>query len=147
MRAIFNLSMIWFVILLLSLTGCSDDEGTTEGNLVGTWRCTVMDGNPLFGDFFGDGEQYLQFKADGTFIEVDIYYDYYVDGKLVYEGETEVLRGKWVRSGDKITLSGGGEPTVTYEITKLTDSIFHVLCFGITMTYDRVDDSAIEPYL
>lgn len=134
---------LFFVALLaftsFTLVSCSDDDddNTSSSSIVGTWKWDSF-GTDETEEFFGN--QYVQFNSNGDFIEVD------VDG-YGSEGEVDVKRGKWKQSGNKITVSGGGMPTTTTEITKLTDTDLTLVTLGVPMSYKRVADSEIEQYL
>ena len=97
------------------------------------------------GSFFGTGDLYIRFNADGTCVQVNIYDDYIVDGEVAYEGEIDILKGTWALSEDKLTLTEDGI-SVTFDILKLTED---ELTLGglLTMPYVRVSDSEINQYL
>lgn len=149
MKKIFNLPLL-LIILLVSFTfiGCSDDEDEiTTNNIVGTWKSThwLTDEDINDGSFFGTGDLYIRFNADGTCVQVNIYDDYIVDGEVAYEGEIDILKGTWALSEDKLTLTEDGI-SVTFDILKLTED---ELTLGglLTMPYVRVSDSEINQYL
>lgn len=151
MKKLFNLAVL-LVMLMTSVmfVGCSDDDDNeiTSNNIVGTWKSThwLADDEINDGSFFGTGEQYLQFKADGSFIEVDIEDDYIVGGEVAFEGSVTILRGSWSQSDDKLHISGDLTPA-TFEIVKLTEDELTVTYMGFTMPYVRVSDSEINQYL
>ena len=128
-----------FAMLSFALSSCSsdDDEILSSDDIVGTWKWDSF-GTDATEDFFG--EQYVQFNANGQYIEVDI------DG-YGSEGEVDVMRGQWKRSGNTITISGNGIPSTTTEISELTDTKLTLITLGVPMSYKRVDDSEIEQYL
>lgn len=141
------LERLMAAVLLLTATfalgGCSDDdEGVVEGSIVGTWKCTSLkEAEDLF------GQQYVQFREDGTYIEVDITDDYVVDGEVLWEGEVEILRGRWTQDGTSIHVSGPDIVSIDTQITNLTDTRLTLTTVGIPLSYVRVDDSEIEQYL
>ena len=126
-----------FATMTLSLASCKDDKDEPEGgDLVGTWK--VSDGWDAL-----DMTQYIQFKSDGTCINVVIMGDMW-SGINDYLGEDdiEIEYGKWSRSGDTLTINGYDST-----IVKLTSSKLEVRQLGITMSYVKVPDSEIEQYL
>lgn len=133
-----------FMVALMAITSfalvaCSDDddEVSSSDDIVGTWKWDSF-GTDTTEDFFG--EQYIQFNANGQYIEVGI------DG-YGSEGEVDIMRGQWKRSGNTITISGNGIPSTTTEISELTDTKLTLITLGVPMSYKRVDDSEIEQYL
>lgn len=151
MKKIFNLPL--FLILFItsfSFMSCSDDEGEiTTNNIVGTWKSThwLMDEDINDGSFFGTGEQYVQFNADGSCIEVDIYDDYDIGFGEPIEGSIDIIRGSWFLSDDKLRIEGDGLTPATFDVLKLTDDELTISYMGITMPYVRVSDSEINQYL
>ncbi len=138
-KYLFKIMVALFAISSFTLIACSDDddEVLSSDDIVGTWKWDSF-GADATEDFFG--EQYVQFNANGQYIEVGI------DG-YGSEGEVDVTRGQWKRSGNTITLSGNGIPTTTTKISELTDTDLTLVTLGISMSYKRVDDSEIEQYL
>ena len=132
-----------FIVALMAissfaLVSCSDDDDEViSSDIVGTWKWDSF-GTDTTEDFFG--EQYIQFNANGQYIEVGI------DG-YGSEGEVDIKRGQWRQSGNTIIVSGKGVPTTTTEITELTDTDLTLVTLGIHMSYKRVADSKIEEYL
>ena len=146
MKKIFNLPL--FLILFItsfSFMSCSDDEGEiTTNNIVGTWKWinwfTDEDANDE--SLFESVEQYIQFKADGSYIGVDIAGDYIINGEVVEEGSIEVRKGTWGMSEDKLIIDGS-----TFNIDELTDDELTISYMGIAASYSRVSDSEINQYL
>lgn len=135
-KSIYRLFVVLFTIL--PFVSCSDDEDATfSSDIVGTWKWDSFGMDETEALF---GEQYLQFNANGQYIEVGL------DG-FGSEGEVDIMRGQWRQSGNTITISGNGIPTTTTEITELTDTDLTLITLGISMSYQRVDDSEIEKYL
>lgn len=124
--------------LSFTFVACSDDDDAlSSDDIVGTWKWDSF-GADAAEDFFG--EQYIQFRADGQYIEVNL------DG-FGSEGEVDVIRGQWKQSGNTITVSGNGIPTTTTEIAELSDTKLKLVTLGVPMSYNRVSDSEIEQYL
>lgn len=138
-KYLYQFMVTLFAMLSFALSSCSsdDDEILSSDDIVGTWKWDSF-GTDATEDFFG--EQYVQFNANGQYIEVDI------DG-YGSEGEVDVMRGQWKRSGNTITISGNGIPSTTTEISELTDTKLTLITLGVPMSYKRVDDSEIEQYL
>ena len=133
-----SLFVVIFALCALSFYSCSDDEDVTlSSDIVGTWKWDSFGMDETEALF---GEQYLQFNANGQYIEVGL------DG-FGSVGEVDIMRGQWRQSGNTITISGNGIPTTTTEITELTDTDLTLITLGISMSYRRVDDSEIEKYL
>lgn len=138
-KYLYQFMVTLFAMLSFALSSCSsdDDEILSSDDIVGTWKWDSF-GTDATEDFFG--EQYIQFNTNGQYIEVDI------DG-YGSEGEVDVIRGQWKRSGNTITISGNGIPTTTTEISNLTDTDLTLITLGVPMSYKRVDDSAIDSYI
>lgn len=146
MKKILNLPLL-LIMLLVSFTfiGCSDDEGEiTTNNIVGTWKWInwFSDEDANDESLFESVEQYIQFKADGSYIGVDIAGDYIINGEVVEEGSIEVRKGTWVMSEDKLIIDDS-----TFNIDKLTDDELTISYMGIAASYSRVSDSEINQYL
>lgn len=146
MKKIFNLPL--FLILFItsfSFMSCSDDEGEiTTNNIVGTWKWInwFTDEDTNDESLFESVEQYIQFKADGSYIGVDIAGDYIINGEVVEEGSIEVRKGTWVMSEDKLIIDDS-----TFNIDELTDDELTISYMGIAASYSRVSDSEINQYL
>lgn len=124
---------------LVSCSDDSDDDGTVSASIVGTWKYEFLDSDEL-NDYFD--EQYIQFKVDGTMIEV------YISRFLVSETEVEISKTRWSCSGNTLTIYGNEDyVTSTSEIIKLTDTYLMLSTLGIPTSYKRVPDSEIEKYL
>lgn len=128
-------------VTAMVLTNCSnDDEDDVSVSIVGTWKLTSFESIGI--------TSYIQFGDDGTCITV-IVYDYtaiYDEDLLAYLGmedvEIEVETMQWSQSGNTIVVDGDAATIVT-----LTSSDLVVTADGITSSYVRVDNSAIEQYL
>lgn len=137
-KCLYQFMVALIAISSFALVSCSDDDDEViSSDIVGTWKWDSF-GTDTTEDFFG--EQYIQFNANGQYIEVGI------DG-YGSEGEVDIKRGQWRQSGNTIIVSGKGVPTTTTEITELTDTDLTLVTLGIHMSYKRVADSKIEEYL
>src|SRR5574344_1068947 len=130
-------------LFLVSCSSSDDNNSVGGGNIVGTWKWDSFNSDETE-EFFG--EQYVQFKSDGTFIEVDI------GGSGSDKGKVEIMRGQWEKTDNIITIrtidaSSANNPTTQTEISKLTETDLTIITLGITMSYKRVSDSDIEKYL
>lgn len=138
-KYLYQFMVALMAVASFTFVSCSDDdeEGISSGNIVGTWKWDSFNTDETEAFF---GEQYIQFGVDGQWIEVDI-------RGLGSEGEVDIMKGQWKRSGNTITVSGNDIPTTTTEITELTDTDLTLVILGIPMSYKRVADSEIEKYL
>ena len=141
------LSFIAFAMLAvfsLSFVSCSSDDDESEptensSDIIGTW----------YDDYDNDDDfSYIQFKSDGTFIDVESSED--------AEKGYWVQRGKWSISGDKLMMkvTSSDDPfdiwvgtTLTYDIIKIEKNKLTMSLWGITGTLVRVSDDAIQKYL
>ena len=120
-----------FATMSFTLTSCGDDEDEPNGNvnIVGTWE-NVTGWDEAFGL-----KQYIRFQADGKLYEVDVYPN----------GVVEILQGIWSKDGNKITVSGDTEGTVT--ISNQTSTTMTLTTLGIPVSYEKVSDSVLDKYL
>lgn len=136
-----------FATLTISLTSCSkDDDKPISGDIVGTWECveTFADNvdwgdlidNDEWGNYLDNYKQYIRFSSDGSFVEVDI-----------DDEGTEVAKGTWSQSGNKITIKGNDMISGVASIVELTSNKLVIEMMGLPMTYKKVADSTIDKYL
>ena len=137
------------IIVISSVTSCvtkedKEDVSINSKYLIGTWE-EISVSSPFTGEEIIHG-YYLQFKEDGTYIEVD-------EGWVDMEDNVYVNRGKWSLSGNTLSLSDSlfiGDETyqTTVTVFNLTKNS---LTFGwvgiVTANFKRVSDSTIEKYL
>lgn len=133
------------IIVISSVTSCvtKEDVSINSKNLIGTWEETSS-GSPFTGVVEIEGELYVQFQKDGTYIMVDI-----------EENDVDILRGKWSLSGnslfvsDEFTIGEETYPTTsTFTVSNLTKNSLTFSWVGIaTANFKRVSDSIIEKYL
>lgn len=129
--------LIFFLafISIFTFTSCGDDEPSGDnGDLIGTWQEDDEFTN-VFNEVF-DYETYhfIQFKKDGTYIEVDVL------------NEVEVIKGTWTRNGNTIYATNEGGTTKT-TIVSLTKNTLVTSTLGIEQTFKRVNDNVINKYL
>ena len=65
---------LMMAVMSVGLTACGDDNDEPEGgDIVGTWLCDtntkIIDS---LEEFYTGGESLCQYKADGTYVAVDI---------------------------------------------------------------------------
>ena len=138
------------IIVISSVTSCvtkedKEDVSINSKYLIGTWE-EISVSSPFTGEEIIHG-YYLQFKEDGTYIEVD-------EGWVDMEDNVYVIRGEWSLSGNSLFVSEQitvGEETypTTFTVSNLTkNSLTLVWAGGIfTTNFKRVSDSIIEKYL
>ena len=145
-------------VMTLGLTACGndDDDEPDGGDIVGTWSCDLSrEMIDAMDDIYSGGEDLMQFKKDGTYVEVSVlnftkeWADMFADDDDFQNPEIEIDRGTYTVSGDKLTLyySDGEKEVCTYKIKgkTMTVTTTYGLVFG--MTFTRVSDSKIEKYL
>ena len=130
---------IFAAMFVFSTTSCSKDDSATDANIVGTWKRV----DDLWREK-EDGDQYLQFKKNGTWMEV-----------VTDAGCVEY--GTWRLSGNILTLTLESERVPTsFKIKELTkesmtftvmDELLDELDEWIEPKYKRVPDSEIKKYL
>ncbi len=129
--------LIYLLVLLsiFTFTSCGDDEPSGgNGDLIGTWQEDDEFTN-VFNDVFDyDTYHFIQFRKDGTYIEIDVF------------DEVEVMKGTWTRKGDKI-LATNEHASSSITIVSITKNTLVTSAFGIEQTYKRVSDSTIDKYL
>lgn len=123
------------IISIFTFTSCGDDEPSSgNSDLIGTWQ-----EDDEFTDVFNDVLDYetyhfIQFKKDGTYIEVDVF------------DEVEVIKGTWTRKGNTIYATNE-HASSSSKIVSITKNTLVTSTLGIEQTYKRVDDSIINKYL
>lgn len=138
-KYLYQIFVLILAITSLTFVSCSDgdDDEISSSNIVGTWENDSFSTDEAE-TFFG--KQYVQFNANGEFIEID------VDG-YGSEGDVDITRGQWKKEGNTISISGKGVTPVTTQITNLTNTDLTLVTLGISLSYKRVDDSIIDKYL
>ena len=132
--------MVFTSIFLVSCGSDNDEPQNSTSDYVGIWSVQHVEGWGLSHD--GDnGFEYIQFKKDGTFIDIQED-EYETKGYAVSYGELTVSENKL-----KIKETSGffAGTTFTYDIEKkekLTISMW-----GATAYLIRVSDKTIEKYL
>lgn len=126
----------------LSFTACGDDDDDANfetSDLVGVWDLVAYQGwekeNGVIEDQWNDTElseeSRLEFQSDGTFIE----YEYYGTW-------TEVNRGKWSLSGNKIVVKFAYDEIGYSVIKSLTANTLVTEYYDV----DREDGDTYEEY-
>ena len=135
------------IIVISSVTSCvtKEDVSINSKNLIGTWE-QISVSSPFTGEEKIHGH-YVQFKQDGTYIDVD-------EDIVDMEDNVYVIRGEWSLSGNSLFMSEQitvGEETypTTYTVSNLTKNSLTLVWAGgiITANLKRVSDSIIEKYL
>lgn len=123
------------IISIFTFTSCGDDEPSSgNSDLIGTWQEDDEFTN-VFNDVLDyDTYHFIQFKKDGTYIEIDVL------------SEVEIIRGTWTRKGDTIYATNE-HASSSIKIVSITKNTLVTSTFGIEQTYKRVDDSVINKYL
>lgn len=130
---------VLFAALPFALASCSsddDDEGDAEiasSGIVGTWEITAQSAE--FGDI-DDALTLLQFKKDGTFVQV-----------TDEDGDVDIAYGKWTFSDNVLTMDND-ELTLELQVTSQSKNKIVATLYGMyTMELTKVKDSKIEAYL
>ena len=86
--------LLAMMVAALSLTACGGDDDEIGGNssfMVGTWSVTSGQG---WGGYTGDGEaEYLQFKSNGTYINVQ------------FDDGLYITKGTWKVTGNELIMN------------------------------------------
>ena len=142
MKKLFSTIMLLaLMVAAMGLTACGgdDEEDDIIGNssfLVGTWSVTSGQG---WGGYTGDGEaEYLQFKSNGTYINVQ-----FDDGLYITKGTWKVTGNELIMKETEGDLNG----TYTYTILNHSQSSLTLEMWGITVNLTKVPDSTIDKYL
>ena len=130
--------LLAMMVAALSLTACGGDDDEIGGNssfLIGTWSVTSGQG----WGFESDGEaEYLQFKSDGTYINVQ-----FDDGLYITKGTWRATDTELVMKETEGDILG----TYTYKILNHTQTSITLEMWGITANLTKVPDSTIDKYL
>ena len=145
-------------MMAAGLTACGNDSNDEPegGDIVGTWSndlgqeiINVMD------DIYSSGEDLIQFRNDGTYVEVSVLHftkdwaDLFADDEDFKNPEIEIERGTYTVSGDKLTLyhSDGGKDVCTVSIKGKSMTVTTTIGLIISGTFTKVSDSVINKYL
>lgn len=142
---------IVFVAISFTFMSCSDDEDNENpsseviaSDFIGTWSIQEVAESGM--DNSADDEfEYIQFKPDGTFIDV-------AEDEEEKKGYT-ITRGTWISESNKkikiIILSPSlwKGITMTYEIIKKEKNKLIVTSLGFSADFVKVSDETIEKYL
>lgn len=139
------------IIAALSFTACGDDDEDTDntgGNIVGTWMCNAQQelGIEIEGT---SSTQYLQFKADGKLISVDVNsYDKNVWGEYTPDDDVIVERGTWKVADGKLYMTDGeGTDVALYSVKGNKLTLTSTSGMIVKITYTKVSDNSIDKYL
>ena len=133
-KYIYPLIFLMMAMVSVGFAACGDDDEPKGSDIVGTWA--------LDDTGFGAAVILFQFTKDGKFHEVN---------KSMLNGETgvDVFHGTYTASGNKLTITY----IFQYE-TETVDCIYTVKGDKLsiktvdgTVTFTRVSDSVIDPYL
>ena len=133
--------LLAMMVAALSLTACGGDDeeiggGDSSTFLIGTWSVTSGQG---WGGYTGDGEaEYLQFKSNGTYINVQ-----FDDGLYITKGTWRATDTELVMKETEGDILG----TYTYKILNHTQTSITLEMWGITANLTKVPDSTIDKYL
>lgn len=128
-----------------SIDFTSDDSENNQdatSSLIGTWQVTFVEGWGHSVTLDGEETEYVQFKADGTYIDVIIKNE---------EPHIRISLGAWsVMGNDLILREKDGRlagSSFTYTILENETNKLTLSMFGATSYLIRVEDSEIEKYL
>ncbi|MBR5672991.1 MAG: hypothetical protein IKW97_01190 [Muribaculaceae bacterium] len=139
-KYIYSLMFLLMAAISVGLTSCGDDDEPVSSDIVGTWSYDT--------DIIGDFAIFFQFTKDGKFHHVHKY----IDSEGNSHGSV-VFHGKYAVSGTKLTLTYDPNSILSdeSETTECDYSVqgdrLMILSGGETITFTRVSDSVIEPYL
>lgn len=160
-------SLMLAVVPLVLFTSCGDDdygdEPSSSSGIVGTWEASGEWLDLVHGieedltDEESKSWQLIQFRKDGTVVEVDYGIDAdnsefdYETSKYIIKYAITKLHGTYKVSGNKVTITttdedGSNTYSYTYKVSGSSMTITFT-GFGITGNYKRVSDSKIAPYL
>lgn len=150
----YYLVAMMMAVMTFGLTACGDDNDEPDGgDIVGTWFCDtnqkIID---AMDEIYSGGESICQFKADGTYVAVDV--SYYTEEWAQYEEENPEIyieRGTYRLSGDRLYMDPYDDNLykLDYECKIKGNKMTLTLTEGIviSMKFTRVSDSQIEKYL
>lgn len=135
-----TIMLLAMMVAALSLTACGGDDDEEGGGdssfIVGTWSVSSGQG---WGGYTGDGEaEYLQFKSNGTYINVQ------------FDDGLYITRGTWRATETEIIMKeteGDLLGTYTYTILNHTQSTLTLEMWGLMANLARVPDSTIDKYI
>ena len=132
------LTVMLLALVSFGVTSCGDDKDEPKSNdLVGTWQCKAVTDDAAI-------ENLVQFTKDGKWNSVEIVTD-------EIGVSVEVEKGTYTVSGNKINVSYTEDgKTVTESVTFEVKSNKLMLTYEdmpVAITFDRVKDSVIQPYL
>jgi hypothetical protein len=137
--------LLALMVAAFSFTACSDDDddfddgGENISDFIGTWSLTHQEGWGT--DDTVPPEEYVQFKSDGTYINVQ-------DND---EEEYYISKGNWKVENSELIMkeTEGGLVGATYTYTILSHSKDKITLavLGLKSYLERVPDSTIDRFL
>ena len=129
--------------IVKSIEFTDEDSGNGQEasfSIIGTWKTVFAEGwgHSTYSD--EDGVEYMQFKADGSF--VDVHDD--EDGIYIQHGTWSLTDNELILKFKDGDLAGS---SFTYTILEKETNKLTVSLFGFTGYVIRVSDSEIEKYL
>ncbi len=108
MNVMKKISWMCLMTMMIILTACSKDDENSKADLVGKWYFDSYATNISWADDLQKGD-WVEFKADGTYIE---YYAQYKDS----------VQGKWKLSNNQLVIYGCDDNAlnVTYQVKELS---------------------------
>ncbi|HRG19171.1 MAG TPA: lipocalin family protein [Flavobacterium lutivivi] len=130
-------NVLFLAILSAFVTSCSsDDSATTSGNILGKWyykEYRVSGQTIPYADHESCGKDYIQFNADGTGANVD-----------VWNCELDIAPFTYTKSGNSITVTSDGFSD-TAQIIELSETTLKVK-ISYDFDDDGDDESVVEVY-
>ena len=132
--------VILMALVSVGFASCGDDDEPEGTDIVGTWQYNHPDE--------GDIEVFFQFTKDGKFHQVQWFLDveYGMPDHMTFHG-------KYAVSGKKLTITFDPNPLLGDDIVPLEcdysvqgDRLM-LLTGDQPITFNRVQDSVIQPYL
>ena len=144
-------------VMTAGLTACGDDSDEPDGvDIVGTWSSDLaQEMINAMEDIYSSGEDIIQFRKDGTFVEVSVLHftkewaDFYANDEDFKNPEIEIDHGTYTISGDKLTLDfdDGEKDVCTFKIKGKSMTVTTSYGLIISATFTKVSDSVINKYL
>lgn len=141
MRKYFYLLFVALVATMsISLTSCGDnddknnDEPSYNGSIIGSWRLVEGVADAM------DGQQYEQFREDGTYYEVLVYNDEWAQ---MIGTNVLVDKGTWSLDGNILNVSIKNSIIVK----KISSKELILKEMGVEFKLKRVSDELVNEYI